>query len=174
MNKDDKLRYPIGKFIPQDTYTPAEIKTFISQLANFPDELATLVSTFSNTELDTPYREGSWTARQVIHHLADSHMNSYIRVKWTLTENNPTIKAYNEKDWASTPDNRLDPSVSIAVLKALHSKWVALLSLLTTTDLQRYYIHPETQKSVPLERLIALYAWHGKHHIGHLQLIKSR
>lgn len=165
------LQYPIGKFIPKSTYTHEEVEENISTIKNLPHKIHACLQNFTPTLLDTPYRPGGWTARQVIHHLADSHMNAYIRCKWMLTENTPLIKAYDEKAWAETLETKSDPVLSVALLKALHAKWVFLLRELTTDDLQKSFLHPETNKHVPLNRLIALYAWHGKHHLGHLNLI---
>lgn len=174
MNNDDALRYPIGKFAAQDTYTPEEIKVNIGRIESLPSMIEELAKSLSAKQLETPYREEGWTARQVIHHISDSHMNAYIRTKWTLTEDTPLIKAYNEKDWALTPETKFDPLISISLLKALHAKWTALLRTLSPTDLQKAFIHPETKKEVKLERQIALYAWHGEHHLGHLKIIASK
>lgn len=174
MNNEEQLRYPTGKFSPKDTYTPAEIQENISRIDALPAKVEALVKNLSASKFDTTYREGGWTARQVLHHLADSHMNAYIRIKWTLTENTPLIKAYDEKLWAETPETKLDPVISINFLKALHIKWVALLKLLRQDDLMREFTHPETKKQVRLDRLIALYAWHGEHHLGHLQIVAKK
>lgn len=171
---DEALRYPTGKFTPQDTYSREELDKHIQRIESFPSRLETVMKNFSQKEFDTPYREGGWTARQVIHHLSDSHMNAYIRFKWTLTENTPVIKAYNEKLWAETNEVKLDPQLSLNVLKALHAKWSALLKSLTPDDLKKEYIHPETQKSNRLDRVIAMYAWHGDHHLGHLKIVATK
>ena len=170
-NNEEQLRYPIGKFAPQESYSPEELKTLIARIESLPERVESLVKNFSATKLNTPYREGGWTARQVLHHLADSHMNAYIRFKWSLTESTPTIKAYDEKAWAETPETSLDPVISVNFLKALHVKWVALLKLLKPEDLKKDFFHPETKKHVRLDRLIALYAWHGDHHLGHLEIV---
>lgn len=174
MNNDDHLRYPVGKFTPKETYTPAEIQTFIGQIAILPLKIEALVKNFTPRHWDTPYRDGGWTARQVLHHLPDSHLNAYIRFKWTLTENTPTIKAYDEKAWAETQETKLDPLVSLALLKALHVKWVTLLQLLTLEDLTKQFLHPDTKKHVRLDRLVATYAWHGEHHLGHLKIVAGK
>jgi hypothetical protein len=171
---NDQLRYPIGKFASQESYTAQEVKSNIARIENLPSTVEKLVTSFTSTYWDTPYREGGWTARQVIHHMADSHMNAYVRLKWTLTESTPVIKAYDEKAWAETPETKLDPVISLSLLKALHIKWTALLNLLSTEDLKRGFIHPDTKKNVPLDRLIALYAWHGEHHLGHLKIITAK
>jgi hypothetical protein len=173
MNNDDALRYPIGKLAPQENYSPEEIKINISRIESLPSQIEALAKSLSVKQLDTPYREGGWTARQVLHHIPDSHLNAYIRTKWTLTEATPLIKAYEEKEWALTPETKLDPSISITLLKALHAKWAILLRSLSMDDLQKAFIHPETKKEVKLERQIALYAWHGEHHLGHLKIIAA-
>lgn len=174
MNNDDQLRYPIGKFSPQEFYTQPEINACIQRIGTLPQRIEALVKNFTVKQLETPYREGGWKARQVLHHLSDSHMNAYIRFKWSLTENSPIIKAYDEKAWALTPEVDLDPALSLNLLAALHVKWVALLKLLKSEDLQREFIHPETKKHVRLDRLLALYAWHGDHHLGHLEIIAKK
>ena len=174
MNNDDALRYPIGKFVAQEIYTPAEIKLNIGRIESLPAKIEEIAKSLSAKQLETPYREGGWTARQVIHHISDSHLNAYIRTKWTLTEEKPLIKAYEEKDWALTPETKFDPAISITLLKALHTKWTALLHTLSADALQRAFVHPETKKEVTLERQIATYAWHGEHHLGHLKIIASK
>jgi hypothetical protein len=171
MNNDEQLRYPIGKFSAKESYTSQEILSLIQQIEELPARVESLAKSLSSQQLDTPYREGGWTARQVLHHLSDSHMNAYIRLKWTLTENTPTIKAYDEKAWAETPDAKADPALSLNLLKALHVKWVLLLRSLTTEDLKKEFLHPETKKHVRLDRLVATYAWHGEHHLGHLKIV---
>jgi hypothetical protein len=171
---DEHLRYPIGKFTAQESYTPQELLQCISRIETLPTKIEALVRNFSAAQFDTPYRDGGWTARQVLHHLPDSHMNAYIRFKWTLTENTPTIKAYDEKRWAETPEIKLDPVISVDLLKALHIKWAAMLKLIRTEDLMREFFHPETKKHVRLDRLMALYAWHGEHHLGHLEIVAKK
>jgi len=171
MSSIDPLRFPIGKFSPQESYSPQEISALINTIEAAPAKIEEVFKKFSAAQLETPYRQEGWTARQVIHHLSDSHMNAYIRFKWTLTENTPTIKAYNEKAWAETYEIKQDPALSITLLKALHAKWVLLLRSLTQEDLQKSFVHPETGKHVRLDTLTALYAWHGEHHLGHLKLI---
>lgn len=173
-NNDEHLRYPVGKFTAQESYTEQELQQCIDRIEALPAKIEALIKNFSAAQLDTPYREGGWTARQVLHHLPDSHMNAYIRFKWTLTESTPTIKAYDEKLWAETPETKLDPVISVNFLKALHVKWVAMLRLMKPEDLMREFFHPETKKHVRLDRLVAMYAWHGEHHLGHLQIIAKK
>ena len=168
---DERLQYPIGKFTAKEAYTSEEISTLIHSIETIPGKIEDVYKKLSPQQLDTPYRPGGWTARQVLHHIPDSHMNAYIRIKWSLTEDTPLIKAYDEKTWAETYETKLDPALSVALLKSLHAKWVTLLRSLSKEDLQKSFIHPETGKNVRLDRLIALYAWHGEHHLGHLKLV---
>jgi len=174
MNNDDLLRYPIGKFTAKDSYSTEELQGFIERIENLPREIEKVINSMTIKQLDTPYRQGGWTARQVVHHMADSHTNAYIRFKWAITESTPTIKAYDEKAWAETPETKLDPVISIEVLKALHAKWSALLRRLSPSDFQKEFLHPETKKHMRLDRLTAMYAWHGEHHFGHLKIVANR
>lgn len=171
---EDALKYPTGRFSPRDAYSKSELDECIHRIESLPSKVETLIGTFSAKQFDTTYRPGGWTARQVIHHLADSHMNAYIRFKWTLTEDSPVIKAYNEKLWAETPEIKQDPRISLELLKALHVKWALLLKSFTSSDFNKEYIHPETKKSNRLDRVTALYAWHGEHHLGHLKIIAEQ
>jgi hypothetical protein len=173
-NEVDQLRYPIGKFSPQESYSAEEINTNIQRIESLPEKVEAAFKSLSSKQLDIAYREGGWTARQVLHHLADSHMNAYIRIKWTLTESTPVIKAYDEKLWAETPEIAENPELSVQLLKALHRKFVALLKHLSGNNLKREFTHPETKKQVSVERMIALYAWHGEHHLGHLKIIAAK
>jgi uncharacterized damage-inducible protein DinB len=174
MTNNPDPRYPIGKFEPKESYTADDVKQSIDRIAALPARMEAALKDLSEAQLDTPYRDGGWTLRQVAHHVADSHMNAYIRVKWTLTENTPLIKAYEEKAWAETPETKGSPVLSINLLKALHTKWVVLLRALTPELLQRQFTHPDTKKQVPLDRLIAMYAWHGEHHLGHILGLKEK
>ena len=171
---DESLRYPNGRFIHQASYSPKEVKFNIARIEQIPERVETLIQRFGPEHWEAKYREGGWTARQVLHHMADSHMNAYVRCKWALTESTPVIKAYNEKAWAETPETKLDTIFSMLLLKALHIKWTALLKALSPADLEKEFIHPDTKKNVPLDRLVAVYAWHGEHHLGHLQIIANK
>lgn len=174
MNNDEQLRYPIGKFTAKDSYTKDELLTNINRIETLPSKIEAQFKSFSVKQLDTAYRDGGWTARQVLHHISDSHINAFVRLKWTLTESTPTIKAYDEKAWALTPEVDLDPAISVNLLKAVHIKWVSLLKLLKPEDLQKEFFHPESEKHQRLDRVIALYAWHGEHHLGHLKIVSGK
>jgi hypothetical protein len=174
MNSDEHLRYPTGKFTARDSYSTEELQNFILQIEKLPREIEKTINSLTIKQLDTAYREGGWTARQVVHHLADSHMNAYIRMKWTLTEASPLIKAYNEKAWAETPETKLDPVISVDLLKALHVKWTALLRRMDPADFKKEYLHPDTNKYNRLDKITAMYAWHGEHHFGHLKIVANK
>jgi DinB superfamily len=167
-------RYPIGKFEPKGSYTADEVTQFINRIAAAPAKYELAIKNLTEAQLDTPYREGGWTVKQVIHHVADSHSNAYIRIKWALTEDNPIIKAYEEKHWAETPDTKLPPALSLNVLHALHAKMVALASRLSTEELSKKFIHPESKKEIRLDQLLGTYAWHGDHHLAHITELKKR
>jgi radical SAM superfamily enzyme YgiQ (UPF0313 family) len=165
----EKLRYPIGKPTIPSTITNADIKKWISVIENFPLNIENLVKNLTDNQLNTKYRENGWTIRQVIHHCADSHLNSYTRFKWTLTEDKPVIKAYYEDRWAELFDSKSAPILlSINQLKALHAKWTFLLKGLSENDLNREFIHPEGNESVSLAKNIGMYAWHCNHHYAHI------
>ena len=170
----EEIRYPIGRFTAQQTHTNEEVDAFIQRIETLPEKLETAIQGLSDQQLDTPYREGGWTVRQVVHHVADSHMNAYIRVKWMLTEDTPVIKAYNEKLWAETGEVKATPELSILLIKALHAKWSTLLKSLDSVQLQKEFIHPDTKKNVSLHNLMGMYAWHGEHHLAHITELKKR
>lgn len=174
MSNDDSLRYPIGKHQGKESYSVEEVQACINRIEALPLNVEAISKSLTATQLQMPYREGGWTALQVIHHISDSHVNAYVRLKWTLTENIPTIKAYDESAWAKTPENTSAPAISIELLKAVHTKWVALLRVIPTADYGRQYFHPESKKQVRLDQAIALYAWHGEHHLGHLKIVAAK
>lgn len=165
----EKLRYPIGRFTVNTEYDHAIINKWIDTIEQLPLKLRKLVSHLSEEQLDTPYRPGGWKIRQVVHHLVDSHVNSFVRFKLTLTENKPTVKAYHEDRWAELADHNEPIGNALDLIEALHKKWVVILKSLTNEDLQKCFIHPETGKEVPLKRNIALYAWHCNHHYAHIE-----
>lgn len=170
----DYLRYPIGRFEPRAGISPTEIRRLIEDLADLPAEVRAAVAAMSDEQLDTPYRPEGWTIRQVVHHLPDSHVNSYVRFKLALTENQPTIKAYDEAAWAELPDGRgPDVEGSLVLLEAVHRRWAALLRSLAPEDFARSFRHPESGL-VTLERNLQLYAWHGRHHLAHITRLQAR
>ena len=169
------LRYPIGEFRTPSMITEEIKQEWIQVLENFPSRLENLVKGLSEDKLDTPYREGGWTIRQVVHHCSDSHHHSYIRFKWALTENTPMIKAYDEKSWAELFDTKTAPiSMSLLHLKAVHAKLVYLLKGLSDEDLQKSFIHPESKETVVLRKNIGIYAWHSNHHYAHIENLLIR
>lgn len=139
-----------------------------------PVKLTELVGKWGDDRLDTPYRPDGWTVRQLVHHVADSHINAYVRTKLALTEENPIIKPYEEGDWANLADSRLDVAPSLVILRSLHLRWVTVLESLTEGDLQRTYFHPGSQKKITLSELAGTYAWHGEHHYQHAYRLASR
>src|SRR5476651_995397 len=139
---DDQLKYPVGKFSPPVTYTDADISGWINDIKSLPGKLRMVIMNLNETQLDTPYRTGGWTLRQVVHHLADSHMNSLIRFKWTLTEENPTIKPYEEADWALLADYRLPIESSLKILEGIHIHWAAIFESLNEDEWTRTFKHP--------------------------------
>ncbi|MFJ8526535.1 YfiT family bacillithiol transferase [Bacillus sp. NPDC094106] len=167
------LRYPIGQFTYEENITEEMIDKWIQEIEDLPHELTKAIKDLDNKQLDTPYRIGGWTVRQVVHHVVDSHMNSYIRFKLALTENNPTIKPYREEKWAELPDSRLPVDVSLVLLEALHKRWVNLLYSLEATDLEKTFNHPESGET-KLAVAIGLYAWHGRHHTTHITSLRKR
>ncbi len=164
-------RYPIGRYQRPADLSWEAMQPMIDEIEDLPTTMAFAVDQLTEDELDEPYRPGGWSKRQVIHHVADSHMNSYIRFRWALTEDKPTIKAYDEKKWAELPDAKTESvEISLALIDALHQRWVTLLRALGPEDLKREFVHPEDGKTYSIAELIPLYAWHGKHHLGHLEL----
>ncbi len=168
-------RYPIGKFeVSPDGVKIAERTQAIAEIAALPAQLAAAIAGWNGARLDRPYREGGWTARQVIHHLADSHMNSYIRFHLALTEEEPVIKPYAEARWAELSDGKsAPPEVSLTLLDALHRRWVILLESMTDADFARAFRHPERGLS-RLDVTTLLYSWHGRHHLAHITGLDSK
>jgi len=164
-------RYPIGKFKLVDEINASVRNAWINDIESLPHLLKEACSSLDEDVLNTPYRDGGWTARQVIHHLADSHMNSYVRFKWSLTEEEPVIKAYDEKLWAMEPEAKFgDIQNSLDLIEALHARLTVVLKNMSEKDFQRGFMHPESNKRWQLDKTLAVYAWHGKHHIGHIKL----
>ncbi len=169
----EKLRYPIGKFDRSQALSPASLNAAIESIAGHPGELRAAIVTLSDEQLDTPYRPGGWSLRQTIHHLADSHMNAYIRMKLALTEENPTIKTYEESLWANLPDAAGDIETSLNLLDALHERWVLLLDNLTPDQWKRTFNHPESGIT-SLETAVHVYSWHGTHHLTQIKNLRER
>jgi uncharacterized damage-inducible protein DinB len=168
------LRYPVGKFKYDGPPSSEQKLAFVEDIAQAPAQIRAAVNGLSDTQLHTPYRPGGWTVHQVVHHVPDSHLNSYIRFKLALTEENPTIKPYAEDRWAELSDTKDTPvEVSLKLLESLHERWVRLLRSLTTEQWKRTFRHPELGE-MDLEKTLALYAWHGKHHAAHITELRKR
>lgn len=174
MNTAD-LRYPIGKFERRDRLTSAERTMLIEQIAATPARMRDAVASLDEKQLNTPYRDGGWTVRQVVHHVPDSHINAYSRFKLALTEDSPMIKPYDEAAWAALPDSRDTPvATSLTLLESLHDRWVRLLRSMTDADFQRTLKHPEHEGTMTLDSMLGLYGWHGRHHVGHITSLRER
>ncbi|GGG41597.1 YfiT family bacillithiol transferase [Hymenobacter glacieicola] len=173
---DLDLRFPIGQpALPDEPLDRGARTAYMAQIATLPDLIRTAVLGLSPEQLSTPYRPGGWTVRQVIHHLPDSHLNSYTRFKLALTEDNPTVRPYEEQLWAELPDNEATPvAVSLALLEALHIRWVKLLRNLTDAQWTRTFYHPGSQRTFTLDQALVLYAWHGRHHLAHITELRKR
>jgi hypothetical protein len=171
----DDPRYPVGKFKYEGPPSEEQRRQMIGEIERTPAAIRTAIAGLTELQLETPYRDGGWTVRQVVHHLPDSHMNAYVRFKLALTEDEPTIKAYAEDRWAKLPDNQSTPlEVSLALLESLHHRWVHMLLSLGPEDWKRSFRHPETEKLVPLEKNLAIYSWHGRHHVAHITELRKR
>ena len=172
MNNLEHLKYPIGKFEYGKTYTISETKKSVKKIARLPKELKKLLKKATKSNLDASYREGGWTVRQVIHHLSDSHVNAYVRMKLAVTEHNPVIKPYDERAWAELETGKTaSVKDSYRVLKAIHKKWIDFIESLSDEDLYKGYVHPAMNRTVLLPEAIALYAWHSEHHLAHIRLV---
>ncbi|HJU89816.1 MAG TPA: bacillithiol transferase BstA [Gemmatimonadaceae bacterium] len=170
----EDLRYPVGRYTPPKDITEAHLKEWIDQIAEAPRGFRAAVKGLSDSQLDTPYRPGGWTVRQVVHHVPDSHMNAYTRFKLAVTEDEPTIKPYDEGMWAKLPDARTGSvDVSLALLEALHVRWERFLRSLETRDFARKLNHPE-HGVLTLEWMLGMYAWHGRHHTTHITALRAR
>ena len=170
----EKLKYPIGRYQVEDNINKSSIENWIKEIESLPQRLSDAVKELKLDQLQTPYRPDGWTVQQVVHHIADSHMNAYIRFKLTLTENKPIVKPYDEKLWAEFPDSKMvDINVSLDLIKALHKRWTTLLKQLTATELEKEFLHPESGMK-KLNETICHYAWHGKHHLAQITSLKQR
>jgi uncharacterized damage-inducible protein DinB len=172
---ETELRYPVGKFDFDAPINDADYPKLITAIAEAPVALRSAVAGLTRDQLETRYRPGGWTVKQVVHHVPDSHLNAYTRFKLALTENEPTIKTYDEAAWAELPDSRKVPmEVSLDLLDALHLRWVALLRSMDTGDFNRGLRHPEHGRVLTLRQMLGLYAWHGRHHVAHITSLKKR
>ena len=168
------LRYPIGPPVVPESMTSEDRAGFLAAIAATPARLRAAVAGLDDRRLDTPYRPGGWTVRQVAHHVADSHLHAYTRSKLALTEDNPTIKPYDEARWAELSDSRRPIGGSLGLLDHLHERWVALLSSLAAESFRRTYFHPESKRQVTLDGVVATNAWHGAHHVAHVTELRRR
>jgi uncharacterized damage-inducible protein DinB len=168
------VRYPIGRFTPDPNPTPETRNRHIQQISGVPSRMRRAVAGLNENQLNTPYREGGWTVRQVVHHVPDSHLNAYIRFKWAMTEDSPTIKPYDEVAWAELKDSQLTPvEVSLTLLESLHARWTTLLQSLKAEDFQRKFTHPDSGPH-DVDWLLSLYSWHGSHHVAHITSLRER
>lgn len=177
MSEEDfeRLRFPIGKYQKPDIITNDHIKAWKKDLSELPYQMRKIAAGVRDKDLSKTYRPDGWTARQVIHHVADSHMNAYIRFKLTLTEDTPIVKGYDEAAWALLPDStEMNVDISLKMIDALHTRWVYLLDGMKKKDWSKKYDHPEYDAPASLDSVLGLYAWHGKHHTGHLKIIKEQ
>ena len=167
-------RFPIGKFQYDGPPTEEQKQKFLDEVALTPVNLRSAVKGLTEQQLDTPYRPGGWTVRQVVHHVPDSHLNSYVRFKLALTEDEPVIKTYEEARWAELPDTKATPiEVSLTLLESLHDRWMRLLRSLSPEDWKKTFRHPELGP-MTLEKTLALYAWHGRHHVAHITELRKQ
>lgn len=174
IESSEDLRYPIGKYIPQP-FSGKQKDEWLTDIKFLPQALENAIVNLDESQLLTPYREGGWTVQQVVHHVADSHMNAYVRFKLGLTEENPTIRPYEEKLWAGLKDVATIPiNISITLLYALHTRWYTAISDLTIKDWERTVFHPEQKKEMTLWYLLGSYSWHGKHHTAHITALRQR
>jgi uncharacterized damage-inducible protein DinB len=170
----ESLRFPVGRFTPKADPTPEDRRHSIEHIAHTPARLRAALEGLDAARLDTPYRPGGWTVRQLVHHVPDSHMNALIRFKLALTEEQPTIRPYDQAAWAELADSQLDdPDIALSLLDALHARWVALLESLNDDDWARPLVHPEIG-DVTIDFLLQLYAWHGQHHVAHVTRLRER
>lgn len=168
-------RYPIGPFQRRDELSGDERRAMLDDIAAAPAKMRAAVAGLTEEQLDTPYRDGGWTLRQVVHHVPDSHLNAYCRLKLALTEDVPVIRPYDESTWAKLEDSRLTPiEVSLTLLESLHARWMTLFRSMKPEDFRRTLRHPEHEGTPTLDWLVAMYAWHGKHHVGHITSLRER
>jgi uncharacterized damage-inducible protein DinB len=171
----EDLRYPIGKFALPESPGAADVAAWRRDFAELPDKLRAAVANLSDAQLDTPYRDGGWTVRQTVHHIADSHLNAFCRIRLALTEDSPTIKTYDEGAWAELADVRTLPlAPSLAILDGVHTRIVALFDAMTPEQWQRGFVHPERGRIMTIAQTAALYSWHSRHHVAHITSLRTR
>jgi hypothetical protein len=171
----DPLRYPVGRFARPEQFSLTESRLHVDELRELPTVLRRMVADLTERQLDTTYRDGGWTVRQVVHHMADSHLNAYVRVRRALTETGPTVQAYDENAWAHLPDASNAPVVwSLDLLDGLHARWTTLLAALDAAGWQRQLHHPDFDAPLTVWSIAALYAWHGRHHVAHIAALRTR
>lgn len=171
----EQLKYPIGRYEKPETFDPDLKKEWLGVLKALPSWMDASIENLDEAQLDVPYREGGWNIKQVVHHVADSHLNAYVRLRLALTEDNPTVKPYDEGAWAMLPDVNLVPvNISVTMLHAMHRRLVALLENIPEADWQKTYYHPDHKRNFPVWELVALYAWHSRHHTAHIQQLRLR
>ena len=173
MTPVEDLSYPIGRFSPQPPSVERR-RGAVADIGALPGHLATAVLGLNEAQLDTPYRPGGWTVRQVVHHVADSHLNAFIRLKLALTEERPTISAYDEKKFAALADTRLPVTVSLELVRSLHARWMAIYGTMTDHQWQRTFVHPEYSEPLTLDWQVQMYGWHSRHHVAHITSLRVR
>jgi hypothetical protein len=173
MTASADLSYPVGRFDPRAPITPGMRSSAIEAIAACPAKMREAVAGLTDPQLDTPYRPGGWTVRQLVHHVADSHMNGYVRLKQALTEGNPTIKPYEQDRWATLADSKLPIAVSLTLLDSVHERWMALWRSLRAEDFERPFTHPEIGP-LTIEQHLQIYGWHSRHHVAHVTRLRER
>jgi len=170
----EDLRYPIGKYLPQ-SFSESQLQEWLIDIKFLPLHLENAILNLDESQINTPYRPDGWTVKQLVHHVADSHMNAYIRFKLGLTEDNPTIKSYDEGAWANLPDtHNLPINISLTLLHALHARWMEVIKGIKGNEWNRTVFHLEQKKEITLWHLLGMYAWHGKHHVAHITALRER
>ena len=170
----EELKYPIGRYVEQP-FSDNRLKEWLLDIQSLPQQIESAITNLDEAQLETPYRDGGWTVKQLVHHVADSHMNAYIRFKLALTEDNPSIKPYDQEAWANMMDTKTIPiNVSITLLYALHSRWNVIVRNISGEEWSRTVFHPEHKKEMTLWYLLGMYAWHSRHHVAHIMKLRER
>ncbi|WP_209328840.1 YfiT family bacillithiol transferase [Lunatimonas salinarum] len=172
--EQESFRYPIGNCQIPELITPETLQNAIDDIRTLPQRVEDMLGSLGESKWDMPYRQAGWTVRQVVHHLADSHMNALMRLKLALTEKNPTIKPYLEAAWAALPDYQMGPQASLVLLQGIHSHWTTLLESMNQNQWKRTFFHPENRQTTSLMEHTLLYQWHGNHHLAHLKLLQNQ